>query len=163
MNRYFLKYFILLVCIHFGKFDVHAQRKANLWLPEKLVHTYMADSSEARLIEKNYPIQAMVLPLSKLVVITYYGEAFPVKTKHINRSGKYQIFNIPYTLNLMVYSKEYVDSMGALKFYISKIDEKLLLEIAGKDKTDSLYYIDRYKDDVFNDLYDAIPYLFQKK
>ncbi len=121
----------------------HAQQKNKAWLPEQFIEGLAANDTTA--YKHLFPVSGFMFDnAGKLSMCGYGAETGPVKNRKVivNGKEKYQLWGIPYRINLKYAPETQVDSLMDATFYLSVQGEKMLLEIIRNNKKQEVYFID---------------------
>jgi hypothetical protein len=147
-----LTLFILLLasCI---ACDGQSRMTSKVWLPELYVSKFV-DKDTTGKNQFIIPIEAIITSDTGTQILTYRGEINPVTSRNIiqNKAQKELLNNVHYYLNQKYLSKDVVMRYSKAEFLLSKHENKLLLEIVEKDKTDSIYFVDMVGNYQFTDV-----------
>jgi hypothetical protein len=142
--------------------ECSAQTIKETWLPEKYVNSLL--KKDINFIQYLSPIEGFESPFNNGYVLTYKGELNPINVKKIIHNGqiKYKLPAYFYSyFNLFENSKEFVDKLRTSTVFISKHQNRLLLEIIAKNSTEKIYFIDRVENYKFKNIRDSKRYLLQ--
>lgn len=150
---------IIIVTLSYLNCTSQNQNNTNSWLPEKYVNAVIAKDTNAS--KYLIPVEGFESFDESPYILMYKGELNPVKTKKVTIDGKekYQLLGLQYFVNLKYNQKELSNRLSKAIIYVSKSDEKLLLEIIERDKTEEIYFIDRVDGHHFKSISEAKKYL----
>lgn len=138
-----MKNLILIVFIVFFYLECLCQEKTIAWLPELYVSAILSKDTLANIYLS--PFEGFELHNGVLYVLTFRGELNPVKAKKIIIDGKEknQLLDLHYLVNLKYNSKGLAEKLSKAIVYISKVNDKLLLEIINEENVEKILFIDR--------------------
>lgn len=132
------------------------------WVAEKYIDALEAGDSTA---EKHLiPIEGFDLIDTTVYVHMFRSEAMVVVVTKIKNSDveKFEITNLSYCIDLQRNPKGLVDRIANAKVYMSKQNNKLLIEIIERGKTQKFYFVNKHKGYFFNDFLETMQYLNKK-
>ena len=136
--------------------------KYDAWLSREYVNTVV--NSECDDVAKYLlPVEGFMTSGDSIYMLTYRGELSLLSGANLIeiKENKYQINNFHYYINLKYVPREKASVYSNSKVYLTKRDNQLLLEFIWENKTDSYFFISRYKDYAFTDIIDSQNYLLE--
>jgi len=139
------KAFIIVVMVVLN-FECICQEKTKAWLPEKYVMSVLSKDTSANIYLS--PFEGLEFHSDSIYILLFRGELNPVKVKKVIIDGKEktQLQHLQFFVNLKYNPKELADKLSKAVIYMSKVNDKLLLEIIIGDKIEEIYFIDRICD-----------------
>ena len=154
---------VFLLTILNNNYSEKDNKCKEVWLPEKYV--YAMESKEPNADEYLIPIEGFETPFTNCHILTYKGELNPINTKALTLNGKekHQLLNLAYYVNLKYNSRELADKLLNASIYISMDEDKLLLEIIESDKTEEIYFVNKFNGFKFKSIESAKRHLLKLK
>ncbi|MBS1742695.1 MAG: hypothetical protein JST81_06615 [Bacteroidetes bacterium] len=144
-------------------FAGYCQFDSTAWLPEKYVHAVLSGENNSSVY--SIPIEGFEGTVDDPYVMTYKsGESKSLTIKKINTKHtiKYRLDHLEYRINLMYNTKQFYEEIAKSIFYISKVGDKLLLEIHKDGITKKVYFINLINGHRFSGIRQAKEYLQSK-
>lgn len=151
-----------------------------LWLPEEYIKGLMAKKTN-QVNEGLFPIQALEISEHEsrrfvreylpnrdsinvddlILILLHESEWRGFKIQKVKHAGivKYKIDNLYQGFNLMSIPPNILNTYRESEVYMSKLDDKLLIEVINKNETIKIYFIDRLSSHVFTSVEEAVEYV----